>query len=321
MARQLALFYPQDESDVDAGGLLAPVELTSVPAADDVQLDLFGGPAHEQRLMEWALETLDAAALRAAHAEVTRRFPRWKPAAVWPTWADGLEWLSGSGSPGLPRLLADRALDLVADDTGLRLFPMAGVGLLSRVRIAAASRACAALLEREGPTARLRDGRAAGTLPLRAGDPQGAIEPLRRALQAHVDEGPTRAALAEALTAAGRADEALVVWRDALLRASADIHEGQLPAALGELLDAVEETELRGERIRWLPILADLCGLLPLPVHVETDPAFGPAGAFAVELCAFRRHRAGGGSREELLAHKRRMLDLAPGLREFVRRL
>ena len=77
MARQLALFYPQDESDVDAGGLLAPVELTSVPAADDVQLDLFGGPAHEQRLMEWALETLDAAALRAAHAEVTRRFPRW----------------------------------------------------------------------------------------------------------------------------------------------------------------------------------------------------------------------------------------------------
>ena len=78
---------------------------------------------------------------------------------------------------------------------------------------------------------------------------------------------------------------------------------------------------LRGERLRWLPVLADLCGLLPLPVHVETDPAFGPAGAFAAELCAFRRHRAGGGSREELLAHKRRMLDLAPGLREFVRRL
>lgn len=300
----------------------AEVRLADAVAAREPQLDIFGGPHRERKLAERAVVALDAAGIREAAWAARRAFPTWAEVADWLVWADSVEWLLGALDDTLGvRGASDRALSLLADESARVFFPRLPPVLLGSVRGEAAARACDALLAEEGPMARLGDGLAAGTLPLRAGNAARAAEPLRRAVEAGLVDGATRAALGEALRELGEAALALGTWCDALLRDPASVDGVRLPGVLGELLDRLEELELRGDTRAWVPIVADLEGLLALPGWLIDDAPFGPAGAFAAELAIFRHKRKAGIPRESLFAHKRVMLELAPALREWVRRL
>jgi hypothetical protein len=326
MPMQLTIFGDWEEVGEPKTGAAArpepePGSRGQAPA-DPRQLEIFAGPHTHQRAMADALEALDAPKLRDTFRAVRRIYPTWLPAEAWPLWADGIEWLVGpERAPLPPAVRADRALALLDDGVARERFPDLGEDLLAVVRVSAAARACEALLSSAGPQATLADGRAAGLLPLLAGGPEKALGPLQAAVAAGLADGGTQAALADALWRMGRRREALVACRDALLIDPSSLEEIQDPSLLA-LLDEIEELDLPGEPRAWIPALADLRGLVSLPdLESEVDPCRAPAARFTSLLARYRRQRREGAAATVLVEAKRALLQIAPALKEWIRRL
>jgi hypothetical protein len=324
MPMQLTIFGDWEEVGETAVGTAAgpkPGSRELVPG-DPRQLEIFAGPHTHQRAMADALETLNAPKLRDTFREVQRIYPTWLPAGAWPLWADGIEWLIGrERAPLAPAVRADRALALLDEGVARERFPALGEDLLAVVRVSAAARACEALLSSAGPRATLADGRAAGLLPLLAGVPEKALGPLQAAVTAGLVDVGTLAALADALWRMGRRREALVACRDALLVDPTSLEEIQDPSLLA-LLDEIEELDLPGEARAWIPALADLRGLVSLPdLALAPNLSSPPAPRFTALLAQYRRQRREGAAAVELVEGKRALLQIAPALKEWIRRL
>jgi tetratricopeptide (TPR) repeat protein len=315
MSRQLNLFGPEEVCGVSSAPAPEPLAQAADLASLPGQLELFFGAHTYERAAEEALLSLDAAALRDLADDADRAYPDGLPADRWRAWAGGVEWLFGEAVS-----VRERALRAVAVLDGVIAggrFPGATAGTREALGRAAARGACAALVLAEGPAASLPDGRPAGCLLLDAGDPERALEALAGALGAGRADAATRAAHGRALWRTGRRAEALRAFSEALLLEPAE--EVDAPQ-LEDLAGVAEELELPGDPRAWMPVLADMDGVVPLPSWAG-DVTDTPARAFAALLRELRRRRGTGATPEELIAAKRDLLRAAPALRDRVRRL
>ncbi len=300
-------------------------ELPPTPV-DPRQTFLFDGPHRPRLEMEQACERLDAEGVRAAWRAAVARVPDWEPAALWPRWAEDLEYLVGTETAPIPareqvtraRALRDRSS--VGEGAS---FEGMGEALRARVGVAALERAVARLTELEGPAARLEDGSFAAALLLGVRAADHAVATLADAVRAAPSDGRLRALHAEALALAGRHNEALVACRDACLHDPLALEglEPSCPAVL-DLLDAATDLDLPEPACAWLPVLADLQGRLHLPAWATPAPEEASvARVVAAQLADYRLRRQRDGDEPGRIAAKRAILRLEPRLKELVRRL
>lgn len=333
MAEQMTLFgiwervEELEPEPVAAEPLALPAEPPPVPVLPG-QTDLLTGLHAERRRMELALQALDPGELRAAWQQAHDRYPGAREADDWPRWADGLEHQLGmAAAPLSGTAQASRARELFDPETAGQRFPRLAPPLLVDLRRTLLRRAHDALVAEQGPAARLDDGRAAGVLLLEAGDAAGAVRSLHAALEGGRRDARTMADLATALARSGRMEMALVAWRDALLQDPAVVEEAELQGTpLYDLLDEIEELELPGPPLAWLPALADLAGIVRLPARLtgrkrggegsgKEDGETAPARTFAVLVCRLRQTPRDGAHAAERAGIKREMLRKVPGLR------
>ena len=330
MPDQLNFFgqWERMEDPPPAPELPAP-ELPPVPI-DPRQTSLFDGPHRPRLEMELACEGLDAAGVRAAWRAAVTRLPDWQPASLWPRWAEDLERLVGTEVEPLPapeqvaraRVLVASSRDDGPHRTDGGLFEGMSASLRERLATAAMLRAVSRLTEIEGPSARLPDGSIAAALLIGIGSPEAAVGALFAATGSEPTNGRLRALLAEALTLAGRRNEALVECRDACLHDPLALEglEPSCPAVL-DLLDTAGELDLPDPAGAWLPVLADLEGKLLLPAWATPAPA-GACRARVIAAClADYRVQQREVNEPGRIAAKREILRLEPKLKELVRRL
>lgn len=334
MAEQLTFDGVWERVRAEAGAPEPLVVVEPPLPASPRQTGLFDGPLSVRTAMERACAKLDAAGVRAAWRAATAEQPAWAKvsAAAWPAWAEAIEALVGRGAGGgrgeagtlTAEEQARRAMALLDDQVAAaRLHGMA-LGLRREVRAAALARAALRLVDERGPGARLDDGRPAATLLVRAGRPEEALPHLERAAQASPDDPVALAALAEAAWAAGHAEAAIVTWRDACLIGPEAIDETSLAApVLAALIEQAADLELDEPLAAWIPVLADLQGVLPLggvPIAAAKDAP--PARRAAAHLSAWRRLRATGAIDDTArIAARRDLVRIAPRLRPLAPRL
>lgn len=297
----------------------ASVPTPPPPPADPLESDLFtGAPMLRARLVA-ACAALDAPAARQVHSELVKKFHSQEWAKQTPAWAAGIEWLV---EPVTALEQTRRALELLESSAAARRFPQAPEAILRPVRRAALGRAAQRLIDEGGPAARLPDGRPAALLALLGGDGPLAV----RLLSAACAEQPNAGwfvNLAEAATLAGDAETALLAWcRAGLVDPGAvDVARVETPAVL-DLLDQAEDLELPAPLAGWVPVLADLIGLVMLDdLALRDSPQAHASQTVAKRLREFRKQR---GALEEKarVALKRELVRAAPeALRELLRPL
>ena len=314
MGLQLALFDGCES--VPPTPVPAPVAPAQAIEAAPGQADLFGGPYRERHEATLACERLDGAALRAAHASVLQSYPAWEPAWAWPRWADGLDFLDAADLDER----ATRALALERDVADR--FPGMPPACLAVVRREALARTARAALAARGPAARV-GGHLAGALLLAAGLAEHARSALQAAAGAVPQDAAVRYLLGWACFRAGAADEAIAAWRDACLLDPGSLDERDLPPVVTDLLDLAADLEdLAGDPREWLPVLADLTGVAPLPRWAAAATRAATAGRrFAALLRSYRDQQSGAALAEARRDLKREMIASAPALREYVRRI
>jgi hypothetical protein len=129
--------------------------------------------------------------------------------------------------------------------------------------------------------------------------------------------------LAEAATLAGDAETALLAWCRAELvdPASVDVTRVETPAVL-DLLDQAEDLELPTPLAGWVPVLADLTGLVLLDDLALRESPNPLASQAVAKLLREYRARRGALDEKARVAMKRELLRIAPeGLRELMRPL
>ena len=245
----------------------------------------------------------------------------------WPTWAVGIEYLFGAGEPLTVDEQIDRALALQTDAARAR-FPEMSAAQLSRLRAAALRRSAERLVSLAAmatPTAPPQRP-SAGYLLMLAGVPAEAVTVL--ALQSPaLPAGPARARqlgyLGEALWRCGRGAEALRAYRDAFLEDALAVDEKELSyGPIQDLIDSCQELELPGEARPWLPVVADLRGTISLRgVMLEPLAEDSAARRATLLLAAYRQRQTEGLPDAERIQRKRQLLQLAPALKELLRRL
>ena len=280
------------------------------PPVDPRQVDLLSGAQVQRSRLEDACATLDGSGLRAAHAELNRRFLAQGWAARAPDWADSLDAFNAAPTP---EAMGQRALDLLEP---ARSLPDAPRTIVRAVQSAATTRAAQALIAAKGPAARLGDGRPAAVLPLLAGDAARAQALLREACDAH-DDAQWCVLWAQAADQAGDAGGGARAWCRACVLDPAVLDAAQVDGEIVlALLDEADELELPEPMGLWLPVLADLHGVVLLE-----DVALRSTNPAVVALRRYRVHR------RELdeaarIAAKRELSRLLPaGLRGRLRAL
>ena len=298
---------------------------------DPRQADLLSGPQSMRAALEAACESLDAIAVRARHAELNQRFlgQRWADHA--PDWALGIEWLVGP--PSDARSIAeqiDRVLALWDDSAASAHFPELPRYVLVALRAEASRRAALRLAAERGPTALLTNGEPVGWLLLRAGNVADAREQLSAALAALVtvnDGFPAARAwswLAEAEWLAGDAAAAIRAYCRACLLGGAVTEPEITCESILDLFDTAADLDLPEPITDWVPVLADLRGLVRLGEEATAPPLdAAPARRLAAELAEYRLRRAAGALDEAArIGAKRNMARLAPpSLRELLRKV
>jgi hypothetical protein len=319
MATQLSFFGSAEPVRTHATPRPPDVAPAPAPPPDPRQCDLFDGPYSVLDALESAFLRRDAGAARAAWTEGLQRFPEWTGGSRWSAWIDDLEWLAGGETP---EVLLARASSLQADG-GADRFPEMRLRLRAEISNAAIADAAERLIARDGVEARAPDGRAAGLLLLLSGRPGPAAAALARAAASRPLDGRVRGYLAEALWRAGRGREALAAFRDACLLSTDAIDEEVTTCApVLDLLDRALDLELPAPAVAWIPLLADLEGLVSLLDAPNDLPTETSVVREAVDrLRELRRGQRQGLTEGERIALKRALLRAAPGLRELVRRL
>lgn len=83
-----------------------------------------------------------------------------------------------------------------------------------------------------------------------------------------------------------------------------------------------EDLDLPGDVRGWLPALAELLGSIPLAdCRIPDSEASAPSRRAATLLAAYRQRQAEGMAEAERMRRKRELLQLAPGLKEHLRRI
>lgn len=193
----------------------------------------------------------------------------------------------------------------------------------SRLCEGAARRAAARLCQWQGPDARLNDGRPAGYLLLVAGLADEAEIMLAGAAGAAPTDGKVLSCLAEALWRAGKHDAGIRAFSHAALVDFSGIDDDDVETVpIQKLLVEADDLALPGDARAWIPTLADLSGIAPLPVEALSERE-SPVAAkrCAALLFLYHRERATGAPEHALLALKREMLRVAPTLAERVAKL
>jgi hypothetical protein len=324
MAEQLSIFGHW-ERVVPAVQEEAPPPPPPPPVPiDPRQVDLLSGPQPLRAALEEACLALDAAEVRRAHQELFSRFlgQGWAARAL--EWADTIEWLVGRGAevPGVDEQVA-RARAL-AEAGGAARLPEAPGYLLDGVRLAALRRAVGRLVAERGAAASLPDGRPAAYLLLAAGDADGAHSALEAACAtvASVD-ARWLGYFGEAAWRRGQAHQALELYCRACLEDPLAVDQEQLTCQpVLDLVDLGEDLELEVPVLAFVPVLADLRGLLLLDDRALQP---WPSPTLAQRLCGLLRRyriRRAAGSLDEgaRIEAKRELMRVAPrGLRELLR--
>ena len=286
------------------------------------QQSLLSGVHLGEAEVDRALAAFDADRLRAASARTRAQYPQYTPAALWPRWAEGLEHLRA----GPPRARLEAAWALAGPDVAEAHFPGISGERFGALYVDALLAASEAVLGAEGPMARAADGTPLVSLLVRWDRADRALVHLDADAAAVAASGECLRIRARCEGVLGRpADTVLRTWlAAAALEPGATADDPALPAELGDLLAWAEDAGLEGEPGDWLPALADLFGVCPLPapeaVFAGQDvPADRPGLRFArglAHLRALRRRRV---SDAESRPVKAGLLAAAPGLKERLR--
>ncbi|GEM_PF-2850806 len=316
MRAQLTLFG--DAEPIPDPLVPEPLELLPTAEPDSRQHSLFEGSLTELHALSAAFEQLDLSAARVAWARAEDRFPEWARLQGWGRWIEDLAWLRSAEQTWARGEGVEELLALLKHSAEGRFSGMKAE-LREQVVSEQISRTARQLVEAHGPKARLQDGRPVGCLALLAGRPVEAANLLGDAAAAEPGDGQVLGYLGEALWCEGRTAEALAAYRDAYLLAPNAVDEAiSTCGPIHDLLDHVSDLALPGAPGNWVPILADLEGLVFLDGTKVQLPEEGPARA----LASYRRQRqAGVLSEVERIALKRAILSQAPQLKELVRRL
>jgi hypothetical protein len=309
MKSQLGL---EDLWSQDGPGHREPV--TAPPARDPRDADLLSGPQVLRSRLVDACGALDAAAVRQLHHELQHRFLGQDWSARAEDWAATIEWLSAAVSLDES---VERVLALAADAP--RRLPGAPADVTTSLVGGALRRAAERLLAERGPAAELPDGRAAAELHGLAGDWTTASAGLVGACEAS-PRPPWWMALGEAATRLGDTATATRAWCRACLLGPGDVLVERIECEpVQELLDQAEELELPEPRTAWVPVLAELKGLLALK-EAWIPAGDGPALEVARLACRYRATKPRLAPPERLHL-KRELLRLAPQLKPLVRGL
>lgn len=299
--------HPVAESTAVEAQLEAPP-----PVVLPNQQDLFVGIHVYEEQARSALLMLDAARLRAVIDEASLLWQRVDQLASWAAWADAID-----AQLDPPEAQLQRALDLDDEQLSRRL-PGASSALAAAYREEALARAASRELATRGAAARLPDGRAVAELLIDAQRLEAAAKALAAAVVDGCDDGHTRTRLASVLWSLGRRPAALAAQCEALLHDPAGVRESeiQIPPLL-DLLDDLADEDDCGEPLPWLPILAELRGVQPLPPSASPAPADASSPRqVAALLVDLRRER----DPAQRLQIKRSIGNLAPWLRPHVRK-
>lgn len=307
MADQLNLFGEWERvPDPAPAAATAPVAEAPPPDVSPRQAALFSGPHLGEAAVAAALEALDPAGLRAAAARVAEEFPSYAGLRRWPAWADALG-----------ALLARDAGALCDAAQAFAGWPGMAPDLVAILRAALLREAFARL----GPTGTTPDGAPAASLLRLAGRPDLAVAALEAALREDATDATTHVELAIVCGLLGRADRALAAWRDALILDPDAVSDDDLgDTRLGELLDDAETLELPGAARAWVPALAAIAHLVAVPSWAAEAPEdAAPARRVVALLAQLRQARTERAPDAAVVALKRQILGIAPGLRERLR--